>query len=240
MLRFDEKNACLDVEQISLILGENFVLSFQERKGDTFYPVRNRLRHGGGRIRYEEVDFLFYSLIDTIVDHYFVILEKVGDKLEELEDEMLENPSEKTFNYIHKLKKEIISLRRIVWPLRDVASKMERENLALINPDTRIYVRDLYDHTIRIIETIETFRDTLSGLVDLYQSMSGNRLNEVMKVLTIISTIFIPLTFITGLYGMNFEFIPELDWKYGYYMVWGISVVVVSVMLYVFRKKKWI
>ncbi|MGK7393711.1 MAG: magnesium/cobalt transporter CorA [Candidatus Cyclobacteriaceae bacterium M3_2C_046] len=239
MLTYDGEKGVVS-EQVSLIITDNHVLSFQEQDGDTFEPVRSRLRSGKGKIRKSGADYLFYSLIDTIVDNYFLVLEKIGDKLEELEDDLLQGPEEDTFNELHRLKKEIISLRRSVWPLRDVVNKLERDDIKLISQETRIFMRDIYDHTIQVIDAVETYRDMLSSMVDLYQSMAGNRMNQVMKVLTIISTIFIPLTFITGLYGMNFNYIPELNWKYGYFMVWGISLTLVGLMLYVFRKRKWI
>lgn len=240
MLFYNNSTCTVESEQISLILGKNYLVSFQEKPGDNFAVIRQRLRTGAGRIRKMDADFLFYALIDAIVDNYFVLLEKVGDRLEEIEDDLLTRASENTLNALHKIKKEIISLRRSVWPLREVIYKLEREDIGLIKGETRIFFRDVYDHTIQIIETVETFRDMVSGLIDLYQSTISARLNQVMKVLTIISTIFIPLTFITGLYGMNFEYIPELSWRYGYFAVWGFSIAVVGIMLAVFRKKRWI
>lgn len=239
MLAFDEENR-IRMEQVSLVLGKNYVLSFQEREGDTFDPVRRRLRVGKGRIRKGGPDYLFYALIDTIVDHYFVILEKLGDRLEDIEEEMLTDPDEDTLNRLHVIKKEVINVRRSVWPLREVILKLEREELKLIRKENRIYFRDVYDHTIQVIETVETFRDMTSGMIDLYQSTISNRMNEVMKTLTLIATIFIPLTFIAGIYGMNFKYMPELEWKYGYFMVWGLSFGISAALIVFFKRKKWL
>lgn len=240
MINFDQENLKIDIEQVSLIMGEDYVLSFQEKAGDTFDPVRKRLEIAKGKIREAGPDYLVYSLVDAIVDNYFLVIEQLGNALDQLEDELLENLQRETFNKTHSLKKELMAIRRSVWPMREVVSKMERDQYLQIHDDMNIYIRDLYDHTIEVIDTVEVYRETVGGLVDLYQSMSSNKMNEVMKVLTIISTIFIPLTFITGLYGMNFHYIPELDWRYGYFMVWGISITLVVVMLIIFRKKKWI
>lgn len=239
MLEYDVATGKIMVEQVSLILGYNYVISFQEKPGDTFEAVRNRLRAGKGRIRIAGSDYLFYALIDTIVDNYFLILEKFGDDLEEIEEEILANPRQSSLSSLYNLKRETVILRRSVWPLREVVHKLEREDLLLIKKETRIYLRDVYDHTIRVIETIENFRDVLSGMVDLYQSTISNKLNMVMKVLTIISTIFIPLTFIVGVYGMNFVHMPELEWKFGYPGVWMVMIAVFLGMIYFFKKKKW-
>lgn len=240
MIRFDQHSHKVDVEQVSLVLGKDYVLSIQEKEGDTFDPVRKRLEAGMGMIRDATPDYLLYTLVDAIVDNYFLVIDQIANTLDGLEDELLDNLQRETFNNIHALKKELMTLRRSVWPMREVVSKMERDQYLQTSEDLNIYIRDLYDHTIEVIDTIEVYRETVSGLVDLYQSMSSNKMNEVMKVLTIISTIFIPLSFITGLYGMNFEYIPELDWRFGYFMVWGISILLVVVMLVIFRKKKWI
>jgi len=240
MIGFDQESLKIDIEQVSLIMGKDYVLSFQEKSGDTFDPVRKRLEIAKGKIREAGPDYLVYSLVDAIVDNYFLVIEQLGNALDQLEDELLDNLQRETFNKTHALKKELMAIRRSVWPMREVVSKMERDQYLQIHDDMNIYIRDLYDHTIEIIDTVEVYRETVGGLVDLYQSMSSNKMNEVMKVLTIISTIFIPLTFITGLYGMNFHYIPELDWRYGYFMVWGISIALVVVMLIVFRRKKWI
>lgn len=229
------------IEQISLILGQNFVISFQEGiEGDVFNSIRERIRSGKGRIRSMGADYLAYSLIDAIVDNYFVVLEKMGEQVEDLEDDLVVNPVTRTLQEIHKLKREMIFLRKAVWPLREVISAVEREESQLVKDSTKIYLRDVYDHTIQVIDSIETSRDMLSGMLDIYLSSMSNRMNEIMKFLTIIGTIFIPLTFIVGVYGMNFEFMPELKWKWGYFILWSIMLGIgISMVLY-FNKKKWL
>lgn len=240
MLHSNKDNSIV-TEQISLLLGKNFVISFQEgMKRDVFDPVRERIRSGKGRIRKMGSDYLAYALLDAIVDHYFIVLEKMGEKIEYLEDELVTDPARSTLQSIHNLKREMIFLRRSVWPLREVISGLERGESPLINDTTRIFLRDIYDHTIQVIDTVETFRDMLSGMLDIYLSSISNRMNEVMKVLTIIATIFIPLTFIVGVYGMNFKYMPELEWRWGYPLAWLIMGGIVVLMLFYFRKKKWI
>jgi len=240
MIYFDEKIHKTRAEQISLILGKNFVISFQEREGDVFDQVRERIRRNQGRIRGMKADYLAYSLIDAIVDGYFAVLELVGDRIELLEKELVEDPKSATLNSIYKLKRETILLRKSVWPLREVASGLERGESPLIQKSTRVYLRDVYDHTIQVMDTIETYRDMLSGMVDLYLSSISNKMNEVMKVLTVIATIFIPLTFIAGVYGMNFKYMPELGMPMGYPAVLLGMLAVVILMLLYFRKKNWL
>lgn len=227
-------------DQVSLILGENFVLSFQEKEGDIFNPVRERLRAGKGRLRKEGADYLVHALLDIIVDNYFVIMEKLGDEIEFLEDELVTNPTQKTLQTIHKMKRAMIFLRKAVWPLREVIGTLERGETPLIKESTGIYLRDIYDHTIQVMETIEVFRDMLSGMFDIYLSSISNKMNEIMKVLTVIATIFIPLTFIVGLYGMNFKYMPELEWRWGYPMILILMLTAVIFMLAYFRKKRWL
>ncbi|WP_320410166.1 magnesium/cobalt transporter CorA [Candidatus Methanoperedens sp. BLZ2] len=240
MLYYNEKTHEITSEQISIIFGHNFVISFQEKEGDIFDPVRERIRTGKGRTRKMGADYLSYSLMDFIVDSYFSILEKLGENIEDVEETMITNPRPKTLHGIHSLKRKMISLRKSVWPLRDVLSALERSDSSLIQEPTRIYLKDVYDHTIQVIDTVETYRDVLSGMLDVYLSSISNKMNEIMKVLTIIATIFIPLTFIAGVYGMNFEFMPELRWRWGYPAVWAVMICVgISMMVY-FRKKKWI
>ncbi len=239
MLYYDDEENETKVEQVSMILGDNFVISFQERKGDIFDPIRERLRNGKGRIRKMGADYLGYSLMDTIVDNYFTILERLGDRIEELEEIMVANPRLETLHEIHRLKREMVFLRKSVWPLRELISGMERGESPLIHKATRIYLRDVHDHTIQVIDTIETYRDMLSGMHDTYLSSVSNRMNEIMKVLTIIATIFIPLTFIAGIYGMNFEFMPELKWRWAYFVVWGVIIVIAISMMTYFKRKKW-
>ena len=240
LLDFDQDKQELSAEQMSIILGANYVITFQELPGDFFDPVRERIRKGKGRARTLGADYLAYMLIDTIVDHYFVVLEKIGEEIENLEDRLLVRADPAQLNEIHTLKREMILLRRSVWPLREVVGSLERVESALIKRGTRIFLRDIYDHTIQAIEAVESFRDILSGLQDLYLSSISNRLNQVMKVLTIIATIFIPLTFLAGVYGMNFDWMPELRWKWGYPLLWGVFTVVAVGMLALFRRKRWL
>ena len=241
MLNYDDKSGQIEAEQISLILGQNFVLSFQEGKeGDVFGLLRERLRGGKGRIRKMGADYLAYSLIDSVVDHYFIILERLGERVEFLEEELVTEPTTKTLQEIYNLKREMIFLRKAIWPLREVISGLERGESSLIQQNTQIYFRDVYDHTIQVIDTIETFRDTVSGMFDIYLSSVSNRLNAVMKVLTIIATIFMPLTFLAGIYGMNFKYMPELEWRWGYPLVWMVMIAIGIFMLIYFRKKKWL
>jgi len=240
MLYYDEKGNETKAEQVSVILGSNFVISFQESEGDVFDPIRERIRTLRGRIRKMGADYLAYALIDTIVDNYFVILEKLGEKIEDIEDELVTNPTLDTLQTIHSLKKEMIFLRKSVWPLREVISRLERWESPLINKSLDIYLRDVYDHTIQVVDSIETFRDMLSGLLDIYLSSVSNRMNEIMKVLTIIATIAIPLTVITGIYGMNFQFMPELQWQLSYPLVLLAMLTLGILMIRYFRIKKWI
>ncbi len=240
MLFYDKKEHEFRSEQVSLILGPNYVVSLQESIGDVFDPVRERIRAGKGRIRSKGPDYLAYSLIDSIVDGYFLILEEVGEEIEDLEDELIHEPDQKTLEQIHRLKRELVLLRRSVWPLREAVNKLEREPSALIDESTKIYLRDIYDHVIQVIDSIENYREMISGMLDIYLSSVSNRMNEVMKVLTIIATIFIPLTFIAGVYGMNFEYMPELRWQYGYHLVWMIMVLTAFSMFLYFRRKRWL
>jgi magnesium transporter len=238
----DQSNQSNEIltEQMSLILGPSFVISFQEREGDVFDSIRERIRTGKGRIRKMGADYLTYSLLDSIVDNYFIVMEKLGEKIEFLEEELVKRPIPETLQTIHHLKREMIFFRKAVWPLREVIGSLERGELPLVKETTRIYLRDVYDHTIQVIDTIETFRDMVSGMLDIYLSSVSNRLNAVMKVLTIIATILMPLTFIAGIYGMNFKYMPELEWKWGYPVVW-IAVILISVsMLTYFKKKGWL
>lgn len=240
MMEYDIEKESVQIEQVSLLLGENFVLSFQEREGDTFTPVRERLRAGKGRIRSRKADYLMYALIDSVVDNYFIIMEKVGDTMAVIEERLLLNASKEGFEAVYSLKREMLAVRRSVWPLRELVYKLERDEIALIQRDTQVFLRDVYDHVIQVIDTVETYRDLLSGMVDLYHSTMSTRTNDVMKVLTVISTIFIPLTFIVGIYGMNFDVMPELHWRYGYLFVWVIMLAIVGGMVWAFRRKRWL
>jgi magnesium transporter len=240
MLVYDEKVDHITAEQLSLILGAHFLFSFQEKEGDVFDFVRERIRKARGRIRRSGCDYLAYALMDAVVDHYFVVLEKLGEKIETLEEQLLENPTPQLLEDIHHLKREMIFFRKQIWPLREVTNSLIKDPSQLIRESTHIFLRDVYDHTIQVIDTIESFRDVLSGLSDLYLSTVSNRMNEVMKVLTIIATIFIPLTFIAGIYGMNFEFMPELKWHWSYPALWVLLVAIFLSMVVWFKRKKWL
>ncbi|MBC8496266.1 MAG: magnesium/cobalt transporter CorA [Chloroflexi bacterium] len=221
MLLWDQEHAQVESEQVSLILGEKYVITFQEHEKDVFDPIRKRIREGKNRLTRQGADYLAYALIDAIVDHYFIVLENLGEQIEFLEDELISDPDGGTLQVIHELKRELIFLRKSVWPLREVIGALERGESPLFQESSLIYLRDVYDHTIQIIDTVETFRDMVSGMLDIYLSSISNRMNEVMKVLTIIATIFIPLSFFTGLYGMNFAYMPELQWRWGYFFLLG-------------------
>jgi len=240
MLTYDDEKEEVETEQVSIILNDDVVISFQEVEGDIFDPLRERLRTNKGIVRKNGADYLAYSLVDTIVDYYFTILEKLGDHIEALEDELLENPSTETIEKLHRMKRQMITLRKSIWPLREVISKLERSGTGFIKDTTRIYLRDVYDHTIQAIDAVETYRDLLSGMLDIYLSSISNRMNEIMKVLTIIGTIFIPLTFVAGVYGMNFKYMPELDWRLAYPVIWVVMIVITIIMIIYFRRKKWL
>ncbi len=239
-LEYNHQKDEIESDQISIILGQNFVFSFQEKEGDTFDPIRERIRSAKGRIKKMGADYLAYTLMDSIVDNYFIILEKLGERIELLEEELITLPTPETLQTIHDLKREMIFLRKAVWPLREVVGSLERGESSLVQPSTKIYLRDLYDHTIQVIDNVETFRDMIAGILDIYLSSVSNRLNSVMKVLTIIATIFMPLTFLAGIYGMNFKYMPELEWRWGYPLIWAIMIGTGVFMLIYFKKKKWL
>ncbi len=227
-------------EQVSIILGNNFVLSFQEGlAGDVFTPVRDHLRRGRGRIRKMGADYLAYSLLDAVVDNYFIVLEKLGDRIELLEAELLENLTQKTVRKIYQVKRDLIFLHNAIWPLREVVSSLGKHESALVRESTVPYLRDVYDHVIHVVDSVGIYREMLSGMLDLYLSSVSNRLNEIMKVLTIIATIFMPLTFLAGLYGMNFKNMPELEWHYGYPLLLCFMAGVAAFMIFYFKRKKW-
>jgi magnesium transporter len=240
MLFFDEEEGQLRFEQFSVVLGPNFVISFQELFGDVFKQVRERIRTGKGRIRKMGADYLVYALMDAVVDHYFIVLEKIAERIEELEEDLIRNPGPEILQTIHDFKRELIFMRKSVWPLREVCSSLERGESSLIREKTAIFLRNLYDHTIQVIDTTETLRDIVSGMLEVYLSSVSNRMNEVMKLLTIIATIFIPLTFIAGIYGMNFKFMPELEWHWGYFVALGVMFAIFLIMLIWFRRKRFI
>jgi magnesium transporter len=229
------------MEQISLVVGANFVISFQEGlEGDPFDPIRERIRSGKGKIRTMGTDYLAYSLIDAVVDGYFGVLERVGERIEELEEAVVATPAPETVRKIHGMKREMIILRKSLWPLREVLGALERRESPLISESITIYLRDVYDHTIQAIDAVEAYRDILSGLLDVYLSSLSNRMNEIMKFLTVIGTIFMPLTFIAGIYGMNFQNIPEYHWRWGYQFCLFVMVAISIVMIFYFKRKKWL
>jgi magnesium transporter len=231
----------IDNEQVSVIIGKNYIISFQEKEGDVFDPIRERLRAGKGRIRKAGTDYLAYALMDAIVDGYFIVLDSLGEKIETLEDKLIADPQPDDLQQIHELRRLMITLRKSIWPLREVINSMLRGDIELIQKETDIFLRDVYDHTIQIIDTIESYRDVISGMLDTYLSSLSYKMNEVMKVLTIIATIFIPLTFVAGVYGMNFHHMPELEWEWVYPIgFWILMALVAGTMLIYFRKKKWI
>jgi magnesium transporter len=235
-----DSNKEISAEQVSLVVKNNLVITFQEKQGDVFDTLRNRIKSEGKRIRSRGSDYLAYSLLDTIIDNYFIILEELGERIEALEEELLTDPTPDTLHNINTIKQNSMLLRRSLWPLRDVVSRFEREEIDIVANTTRPYIRDTYDHVIQATEAIESYRDVLSGMVDLYLSSVSNKMNSIMKVLTIIATIFIPLTFVAGVYGMNFKNMPELDWHYGYHTVWVIMILVALAMVNYFHKKKWL
>jgi magnesium transporter len=240
MLSYDDTGRSIQSEQVSVILGPGYVISFQESPGDVFDPIRERIRTGKSRIRAMGADYLMYRLMDAVIDGYFLILEKLGEQIESLEQEVIRNPDDQTLKKIYSIKQELIYLRKSVWPLREVISQIEKTSSPLITDATELYFRDIYDHTIQVMDSVEMFRDTVSGLLDIYLTSISNRLNSIMKVLTIIATIFIPLTFIVGIYGMNFKYMPELNQRWAYPALWGVMIAVVVGMVVYFKKNKWL
>lgn len=244
MLSYHEENQVLETEQVSIVLGPNYVLSFQESDTAIFAPILERLKLGG-RIRKLGPDYLTYTLIDVIVDHYFKVLGSLGEQLEVIEDELLEDPSEKSLQKIHTLRRELIFFRKSVWSLRDTLNSVIRDDTPFIKDKNKVFIRDVYDHMVQIIDNIENYRDMLLGMHDMYMSYVSNRMNEVMKVLTIIATIFIPMTFIAGIYGMNFNpeasplNMPELNWYWGYPVVWLVMIFIAVAMFLYFKRKGW-
>jgi len=240
MLDYDDKAEAINSQQISLVVGANFLLSFQEGVDDPFDPLRQRIRAESSRLRMSGTDYLAYCMVDIIVDNYFVVLDKLAERIELVEEELVRNPKPDILRVIHKLKTDLIFLRRSVWPLREIINRLINEDSPLVKDSTRPYLRDVFDHTIHAVDTIETFRDIVSGMLDIYLSSVSYKLNEIMKVLTIIATIFIPLTFLAGWYGMNFKNMPEIDSPWGYPLVIVAAIIITFSMLIFFRRKKWI
>jgi magnesium transporter len=229
----------LETQQLSIFLGKNYVLTFQETESGRFDPLRARIRDKGGRIRHSGVDYLAYAILDSCIDNYFPALEKYGEQIETLEDQVILRPGNQFVSETHEMKRDLLILRRAVWPLREAVNSLIREPSQFITDETRIYMRDCYDHTIQVIDLLENYRDIAGDLIEVYLSSVSNRLNEIMKILTIFTTIFIPLTFIAGVYGMNFKYMPEINWTYGYAYALGLMALLILGMLFYFRKKGW-
>ena len=239
MLQFDKDRQQIHSEQLSLVLGQDYVLSFQERPGDVFDGVRERLR-AGRRIRFMRSDYLTYALLDAVVDHYFEMLEYIGEQVEALEDQVIDTPGPDTLARMHHFKREMLLLRKSIWPLRELLSRLTRDESELISEETRLYLRDVYDHVIHVMDSIDTIRELLVSMLDLYLSSVSKRTNEIMKVLTLFASLFMPLTFIVGVYGMNFDVMPELRWVWGYPTVLLVMLGVVIGLLALFRRRRWI
>jgi magnesium transporter len=238
MMRLE--GAELKQEQVSMFLFEKTILTFQETPGDVWDPIRERLKRSGARLRTVGVDYLYYALLDAVVDHFFPILESYGQRLEELEDLVLDDPAPDVQRAIHGVKRELSILRRVMWPLREVAQELQRNDTELIEPEVRTFLRDVYDHALQIIEVVEMHREQAGSLNDLYMSAVGNQMNEIMKVLTIMASFFIPITFVAGVYGMNFEYIPELSWHFSYFVFWGVCTSIVAALGFYFWRRGWI
>ena len=226
-------------EQVGFVLGKNYLLTFQEHSADSFEAVRERIRANKGRIRRFGADYLAYVLMDAVIDGYFPILEDYGERIEALEDQVVLSPTRRTLEEIYEVRRQLLALRRAIWPLRNVTNTLLRGGSRLIGQDTQIYLRDCYDHIIQLLDIIETYRELASSLMDVYMSAMSNKMNEVVNLLTVISTIFIPLTFIVGVYGMNFEYMPELDWKWGYFVCWGVMIAIAASLIYFFWRRGW-
>lgn len=240
MIALDPETGELSVEQVSFLLGKGLLITFQERPGDLFDPVRERLRKGLGRLRKAGADYLAYALLDVVVDRYFVVLEQIQGRVEELEDRLAEKVQAEDLREIHFLRRQVRELRQLIWPLREALFRFRGLESELINEGTGIYLSDLYDHLIQVLDMLENCREGSMGLIDLHLSMVSNRMNEVMKILTVIATLFIPLTFLAGIYGMNFDYMPELQWKWSYPLFWGLMVAILSGMAWWFRRIKWL
>ena len=230
----------LFMEQISFLVGKNYVLSFQETSDDIFDPIRKRLENSVGAIRERKSDYVTYALVDAIIDYYYVVMEKIGTQTEQLEEELMDNPTPKTLQTIHTLKREMVVLRKSIWPMREVIDRFERMQSELIQESTRTYLRDVYNHSVQVMDNIEGLREMIGGMLDTYLSSIGNKMNEVMKTLTIIASIFIPITFLAGIYGTNFSYVPELEWEGSYFVMIGVMGVIVLIMILWFRNKKWL
>ncbi|TRU45919.1 MAG: magnesium/cobalt transporter CorA [Microcystis aeruginosa Ma_QC_Ch_20071001_S25] len=240
MVRLKEDESGFDTEQVSFVLGKRYLLSFQEEElQDCFEIVRDRIRTSQGRVRKSGADYLTYLLLDTIIDGYFPVVEHYEDRIEALEDVIISNPDRDTMQEIYDVRRELLALRRLIWPMRNVLNLLMRDHHGIVSDEVQIYFRDSYDHVIQILEIIEAYRELAASLMDVYMSTMGNKLNEIMKFLTVISTIFIPLTFIVGVYGMNFENMPELKGEWSYFMVWLVMLGVAGGLIFYFWRKGW-
>ena len=230
----------IENEQVSLILTPGVVISLQEQEGDDFLPLRERIRNSKGRMRKRGADFLLYAMMDLVVDNYFKVLEQIGDHIEDLQEQVIAGSGQEDLHHIQRLKREVIFFRKSVWPLRDVVSALQRNDTGIMENEMRPYLRDLHDHVIQVMDAVETFRDMLSAILDIHLSAMSNKMNQVMKILTIIATIFIPITFLAGVYGMNFHYMPELQWRWGYLSFWLLVVASGVFMVIWFKKKNWL
>jgi len=239
LVLFNPEHKILETEQVSFILGRTFLFSFSEKSDEIFNPIKERIATQLGKIRKKGPDYLLYALMDIVVDNYFLALEKIEERIETLDDEVINNPERSQIESIYNLRNLLLMMRRSIWPYREIVNQLIKDDSDLLDDSIEPYLRDLYDHTIHITETIEQQREITNGLMEIYLSMMSNKMNEVMKVLTVIATIFIPLTFIVGIYGMNFKYMPELDVPWAYYAVWGVMFAVVVTMVIYFRRKNW-
>jgi magnesium transporter len=246
VVRLVSLNERLDTEQLSLFLGKNFLLTFQEKAGDLLEPIRERLRKPSGVMQQSGAGYLAYAIVDAVVDSYFPVLEAIGERLESLEDEIIERPTHRIIGTIHDTKRDLLKLRRSVWPLRELVNSLIRDHASFFSEHTQMYLRDCYDHAIQAMDFVESDRDISSGLMEVYLSSVSNKMNEIMKVLTVIATVFIPLTFVTGVYGMNFNpevspwNMPELNWRFGYPVAWAVMLAVTLAMALFFRSRGWL
>ncbi len=240
VIQLEQESRDVNIEQVSMILGHDYVITFHETTPLVFETLQTRILTGLGRVRKMKSDYLIFAITDIIIDQYFTLIESIGEIIEETEEELIASPDQSSQEAIYKLKRRLGYVKKSIWPAREVLNQLQHSDHQLINEEAKIYFRNIYDHTIQIIETLESLRDLTSGMMDLYLSTVSNKMNEIMKVLTIFSTIFIPLTFFAGVYGMNFKYLPELDWRNGYFIFWGIMIVITIIMLIFFRRKKWL
>jgi len=239
LLTYDEENERVNAEQIGIVLQQNYLISFQERRGDFFNPLRERIRKSKGKVRSASADYLLYAILDTIVDNYHSLVEKIGYRIEDLESKIIDDSSPEVLEELHSFKKEMNFLHKVIRPVKELILKLQKSESDFIKPETKPFINDLSDLITHSLESIETYRSLLNDFQELYNNGLNNKMNSVMKVLTIFASIFIPLTFIAGIYGTNFDYVPELHYKYSYFIMWAIMVIIAAVMLYIFKKRKW-